>query len=96
VLPVKLVQLARRPLRCFEAIKQSTIEVVVMNKAERIFSTLFGLLLFGVGIYIVLFSYDSTLWHLIAGMLLALLGSNMFYAAYRNKQSWLSRIGPLP
>lgn len=67
-----------------------------MSKAERIFSVLFGLFLFGIGIYVLLFSYDSTLWQLIGGMLLALFGSNMLYAAYRNKQSWLSRIGPLP
>lgn len=67
-----------------------------MSKAERIFSVLFGLFLCGVGIYVLLFSHDSTLWQLIGGMLLALFGSNMLYAAYRNKQSWLSRIGPLP
>ena len=67
-----------------------------MSKAERIFSVLFGLFLFGIGIYVLLFSYGSTLWQLIGGMLLALFGSNMLYAAYRNKQSWLSRIGPLP
>lgn len=67
-----------------------------MSKAERIFSVLFGLLLCGVGIYVLVFSHEFKFWQLIGGMLLALFGSNMLYAAYRNKQSWLSRIGTLP
>ncbi len=67
-----------------------------MSKGERIFSVLFGLLLFGVGIYVLLFNHEFKFWHIIGGMMLALFGSNTLYAAYRNKQSWLSRIGPLP
>lgn len=67
-----------------------------MSMGERIFSVLFGLLLSGVGIYVLLFSHEFKFWYIFGGMVLALFGSNMLYAAYRNKQSWLSRIGPLP
>jgi small neutral amino acid transporter SnatA (MarC family) len=67
-----------------------------MSKAERTFSVIFGLFLVGVGIYALLFGQTPAPWRIGGGMVLALFGGNMLYAAYRCKPSWLSRIGPLP
>lgn len=67
-----------------------------MSKVERAFSAVFGFFLLGVGIYALLLGQAPALWRIGGGVVLALLGGNMLYAAYRCKPSWLSRIGPLP
>lgn len=67
-----------------------------MNKVERAFSTVFGFLLLGVGIYALLLGEAPALWRIGGGAVLAFFGGNMLYAAYRCKPWWLSRIGPLP
>jgi small neutral amino acid transporter SnatA (MarC family) len=67
-----------------------------MRKAERVFSTVFGLFLLGIGVYALLLSQAPTPWHIGGGIVLALFGGNMLFASYRGKPSWLSWIGPLP
>ncbi len=67
-----------------------------MKAFERAFLAVFGALLFGVGVYVLLFSHAPTPWRIGGGVVLALFGGNMLYASYCGKPSWLSRIGPLP
>jgi len=67
-----------------------------MKAVERAFLVVFGIFLAGVGVYVLLFSHAPTPWRAGGGVVLALLGGNMLYAAYCDKPSWLSRIGPLP
>lgn len=67
-----------------------------MGKAERAFLAGFGLFLFGVGVYAMLFGVASALWNIGGGIVLAAFGANMLYAAYSGKPSWLSWLGPLP
>lgn len=67
-----------------------------MSKGERIFSAVFGMFLLAIGI--IAFGQDhlTAAWRFSGGLLLALLGGNSIFAAYRGKASWLSRLGPLP
>jgi len=62
----------------------------------RRLSAAFGLFLSGVGIYAALFGYTSLLLRIVLGALLVLIGGNMVLSAYRARESWLSRLGPLP
>jgi hypothetical protein len=62
----------------------------------RMLAAAFGLFLLGVGGYVLAFSEAAVLWRLIGGGLLAVLGGNLLYAAYKDKPSWLSKVGPLP
>lgn len=62
----------------------------------RIISGAFGLLLAGVGVYALFFVGPPDALRGLVGAAFVLLGGNMFLAACRAKESWLSRIGPLP
>lgn len=67
--------------------------------AKRIYRLLagaFGLCLAGLGVYAMLFAGPSTTLQLIGGAVLILVGANMTFSAFRARESWLSRIGPLP
>ena len=67
-----------------------------MSTGERTFSAVFGALLLGIGIFAFWQDHLSPPWRIGGGLLLALLGGNALFAAYRGKASWLSRLGPLP
>lgn len=67
-----------------------------MNKGERIFSAVFGALLFAVGVFALAQDHLSPALRVAGGLALILLGGNSMFAAYSGKASWLSRIGPLP
>lgn len=67
-----------------------------MNKGERIFSAVFGVFLLVIGIFALGQDHLTAVWRFSGGLLLALLGGNSLFAAYRGKASWLSRLGPLP
>lgn len=56
----------------------------------------FGVFLIAIGLYALLFVGSLTAPRVIAGVVLDVLGCNMLAAAYRAKESWLSRLGPLP
>jgi uncharacterized membrane protein HdeD (DUF308 family) len=66
------------------------------RKLYRLFSSVFGLFLVGVGVYVLLLPAPKTILQMAAGLVLVLLGLNLFVSALRAKESWLSRIGPLP
>lgn len=67
-----------------------------MTNGERLFSAVFGALLFGVGVFAFSQDHLSPAWRFGGGFLLILFGANSLLAAYRRRASWLSRLGPLP
>ncbi len=66
------------------------------GKVYRAFSFLFGLFLAAIGCYGIFFAETSAIWRLVGGAIFVVLGYNMAYSAYKAKESWLSKIGPLP
>lgn len=56
----------------------------------------FGGLLAATGFYVALFAPAPGAMQVGLGLLLVLLGGNMVLAACRARESWLSRLGPLP
>jgi uncharacterized membrane protein HdeD (DUF308 family) len=62
----------------------------------RLVSGVFGLCLVGVGVYALFFVGPPDALQSLGGAVLMLLGGNMLLAACRARESWLSRIGPLP
>ncbi len=66
------------------------------RKLYRIFSGSFGLILTCVGLYSLLFIGPSTIIHFFAGSAIIALGYNMVASACKAKESWLSKLGPLP
>ncbi|MBB5273789.1 uncharacterized membrane protein HdeD (DUF308 family) [Quisquiliibacterium transsilvanicum] len=63
---------------------------------HRLFLGVFGVLLMGVGLYALFFAGPFTILQLAGGSALVLLGGNMVVSAWRARESWLSRLGPLP
>ncbi|MEO8000506.1 MAG: hypothetical protein ABI644_01420 [Arenimonas sp.] len=61
----------------------------------RVLSGLFGLFLTCLGIYIVFFGVVDLLIHIVAGLLITLLGAETVWSAIQSKQSWLAKLGPL-
>lgn len=66
------------------------------RRTYRVLSGLFGLSLAAIGLYAIFFAGPSTTLQSLGGAVLVLVGANMMLAALRAKESWLSRIGPLP
>ena len=66
------------------------------KRGYRLLTGIVGLCLVGLGIYAMRFAGPSTLWQRLGGAALVLAGANMIVSAYRARESWLSRIGPLP
>jgi hypothetical protein len=62
----------------------------------RLASGVFGLGLVGTGVYALFVVGPPDALQSLGGAVLMLLGGNMFLAACRARESWLSRIGPLP
>ena len=62
----------------------------------RLVTGLFGLFLVGVGFFVLLRATTTAAIRVSGGLVLVLLGGNMVLSAYRGKESWLSRLGPLP
>lgn len=65
------------------------------RKTYRVLSGCFGLFLFGVGLYVMLLDRSATL-PVLAGGALILLGGNAIVCAVLARESWLSKLGPLP
>lgn len=72
------------------------VERFFEGRIYRWLSGCFGVLLAGIGLYALVFASPLTLLRLAAGATLLLLGGNMVIAACKARESWLSRIGPLP
>lgn len=66
------------------------------RKLYRFLSSGFGLFLMGIGFYILLFADTSIILRFVVGSVIVLLGINMVVSAYKAKESWLSKLGPLP
>mgnify|MGYP001229670524 CR=1 FL=1 len=66
------------------------------RRTYRLLSGSFGAFLVGVGLYALFFEGPLTALRLAASVGLVMFGGNMAASAYAAKQSWLSRIGPLP
>lgn len=66
------------------------------RKRYRWLAGIFGLFLIGVGIYAVLLTGGSSMLRFVAGFALGVLGGNMVLSACLGRESWLSRLGPLP
>ena len=62
----------------------------------RLATGLLGLFLVGVGVFVLLRATTTAVVRVSSGLVLVLLGGNMVLSAYRGKESWLSRLGPLP
>jgi hypothetical protein len=66
------------------------------RRAYRLLSGSFGLFLIGVGVYVLISVSPLTSLRLLAAAALIVFGANMVASAYSGKESWLSKIGPLP
>ena len=66
------------------------------GKAYRALSFLFGIFLMAIGFYGIFLAETAAIWRLVGGVLFVALGFNMAYSACRARESWLSKIGPLP
>ena len=71
-------------------------DTLFQGRTYRLLSGCFGLFLAGIGVYALVFAEPLTLLRLAAGAALVVLGGNMVAAAWKGRESWLSRIGPLP
>jgi len=65
-------------------------------RTYRLITAAFGLLLIGVGCYALFLAETAGVLRFAGGAAFAAVGGNMVWSAYRAKESWLSRIGPLP
>jgi uncharacterized membrane protein HdeD (DUF308 family) len=67
------------------------------GRAYRVVSGVLGAVVLVVGIYALVFGVPPmNALRLGVGILLAALGGNLMVSAYTAKESWISRIGPLP
>lgn len=66
------------------------------RRSYRLITGSLGLLLIGVGLYALFFSGASAILRLVAGAALVLPGYDMVASAFKARESWLSRLGPLP
>ncbi len=62
----------------------------------RVLSGCFGVFLCTVGAYMLLVTPAADLLKWFAASALLILGGNMTYSAINAKESWLSKLGPLP
>lgn len=75
---------------------QHTSQPFYAGRMYRLLTAIFGLLLTGTGLYAIFLADTSTLVRFAGGTALVLTGCNMVSAACKSKESWLSRLGPLP
>lgn len=69
---------------------------VYAKSGYRLVSSVFGALLVGGGVYVLLTASPMTAPELIGGCALAILGANHLLSARVGREPWLSKIGPLP
>ncbi len=66
------------------------------RKYYRLIAGVFGIFLVGVGAYVLLGGGTSAALRWLGGIALVLLGGNMAYSAMNSRESWISKVGPLP
>lgn len=66
------------------------------GKTYRIVSAVFGLILLLTGLYALVLAQSPAALRIAGGLGLILLGGNLVWSACKAKESWASRIGPLP
>lgn len=62
----------------------------------RVLSSLFGLFLLTLAVLVLSAAEENKLWYMAGFLLLTTLGLNMLWSAIKGKESWVSKIGPLP
>ena len=60
----------------------------------RVFSSLFGIFLTGLGIYTIFFGVVDPFVGAGIGLVIATLGIETIWSAIQSKQSWLAKLGP--
>lgn len=66
------------------------------GKAYRIVSGALGMIFVIAGLFVLILADTHISLRLPCGIGIILLGANMIWAASHGKESWLSKIGPLP
>ncbi|HCT39996.1 MAG TPA: hypothetical protein DF427_02200 [Moraxellaceae bacterium] len=66
------------------------------GRMYRLLTAAFGLLLTGVGLYPIFYADTSAVARIAGGSALFLAGYDLISAACKARESWLSRLGPLP
>lgn len=67
-----------------------------MKSGERVFATVFGAFLLGLGIYIAFFGLLEPWWNYSAAIVFVAFGVNAIYGARNEKRPWIFSIGPIP
>ena len=62
----------------------------------RLLSAAFGSFLVAVGFYALFFAETHVVVRITGGVAIIMVGLNMVWSAYTAKESWVSKIGPLP
>ena len=62
----------------------------------RVLVAVFGLFLTGIGVYGIFFAETSAMLRIPGGIAFVLMGCNALYSSYNSKESWISKVGPLP
>lgn len=68
----------------------------IEGRKYRIFSFVFGLVLLGVGVFALFFAVVDGWLRYLAALGFIAAGANLMWAARKGRESWLSKIGPLP
>lgn len=66
------------------------------STVHRVFTGGLGLVVLCSGVYAMRFVSPSGMLQLVGSVALIALGSNMIVSALRARESWMSKIGPLP
>lgn len=75
---------------------QSKSDPYYLRRSFRTVSLVLGVLLAGVGIYLLVDNALEFGWRMLAGLVLAVIGAETTSSAYRGKEPWLAKLGPLP
>ncbi len=63
---------------------------------HRLFTGGLGVVILGSGVYAMRFVSSSGMFQFVGAAVLIVLGVNMVFSAFRARESWMSKIGPLP
>ena len=66
------------------------------GRTYRLITAVFGLLLIGVGCYALFLADTAGVIRFAGGTAFVAVGGNMVWSAVAARESWLSRLGPLP